>query len=268
MFHTTVTTLTAIKNTYFHIMFSGNYGLKPMEGTTNTYFIDRDGKHFRLILNLLRDGKLVLPEKESHRIEVMIEIDFYCLNDYLNSITEREKLTKQIESERLDFEHISQINKWANLPIGTQWKIIYKATVDGFEGVKFHEKCDGKGPTITIIKSKKGNQFGGYASASWHSSGGYIQDPNSFIYLLKGEKLNLMKFPCKRSNFSLYSNKTHGITFGGGYDLFICNNSNICSDSYTNMNNQYYKNTTANPFILDGSKHFLVDEILVFAQSN
>ena len=39
--------------------------------------------------------------------------------------------------------------------------MLYKATVDGDNSQTFHNKCDNKGATLTIVKSKKGRRFGG-----------------------------------------------------------------------------------------------------------
>ena len=41
-------------------MFSGKFEMKPSED--GAFFIDRDGTHFRFILNYLRNGKLTLQE--------------------------------------------------------------------------------------------------------------------------------------------------------------------------------------------------------------
>ena len=41
-------------------MFSGKFEKKPCED--GAFFIDRDGTHFRFILNYLRNGKSTLPE--------------------------------------------------------------------------------------------------------------------------------------------------------------------------------------------------------------
>lgn len=41
---------------------------------------------------------------------------------------------------------------------------IYSTKRDGDSASKFHEKCDGKRPTITIIKISKGIRLGGYTT--------------------------------------------------------------------------------------------------------
>ncbi len=43
-----------------------------------------------------------------------------------------------------------------------------RGTLHGFTADKFHELCDKKGPTLSVIKSKAGNVFGGYTSLNWN----------------------------------------------------------------------------------------------------
>jgi len=53
-FSTSVNTLTSIPNSYFGRMFSGPYP-SHMINEDGRYFLDRDGRHFRHILNYMRD---------------------------------------------------------------------------------------------------------------------------------------------------------------------------------------------------------------------
>ena len=46
------------------------------------------------------------------------------------------------------------------------WKLCWRASVDGWAASTFHSRCDGKGPTVTIIRVGK-YIFGGYTSVSW-----------------------------------------------------------------------------------------------------
>lgn len=48
------------------------------------------------------------------------------------------------------------------------WKRCYWASENQFSAVRFHALCDGKGPTVTLIKV--GNRiFGGYTDKGWTS---------------------------------------------------------------------------------------------------
>jgi hypothetical protein len=51
-----------------------------------------------------------------------------------------------------------------------KWSLLYRATRDGFDPKDFHSKCDGKSPTLTILKSKEYEfVFGGYTESAWSS---------------------------------------------------------------------------------------------------
>ena len=45
----------------------------------------------------------------------------------------------------------------------------WHANTDGWAATTFHRNCDGKGPTVTIIKVND-YIFGGYTDVSWNSS--------------------------------------------------------------------------------------------------
>ena len=61
-------------------------------------------------------------------------------------------------------------------------KLLYKASTDGDTKNIFHNKCDNQGPTVSIIGSKDGHIFGGYASQSWDKNTHFISDVNSFLF--------------------------------------------------------------------------------------
>ena len=50
--------------------------------------------------------------------------------------------------------------------VNSAWKLCWRASVDGWDARIFHSRCDGKGPTVTIIRVGK-YIFGGYTSISW-----------------------------------------------------------------------------------------------------
>ena len=62
LFETSITTLTKDSNSMLAAMFSGRH-FTSMDGE-GRYFIDRDGTHFRHILNYLRDGETYLPTED------------------------------------------------------------------------------------------------------------------------------------------------------------------------------------------------------------
>jgi len=83
-FETSLQTLTAIPDTYLSSLFSGRFDLSP--DAEGVYFIDRDGTHFRHVLNFLRDsGSFTLGTGPAMpgpaRAELVIELQFYGLLD-------------------------------------------------------------------------------------------------------------------------------------------------------------------------------------------
>ena len=65
-------------------MFSGRFDTKPSED--GLFFIDRDGIHFRFILNFLRTGKLTLPEGATFTKELEEEAEFYQIQGLIDAL--------------------------------------------------------------------------------------------------------------------------------------------------------------------------------------
>ena len=55
-YSTSLSTLTKYPESMLGVMFSGRHDLETMKCSDGSFFIDRDGTHFRHILNYLRDG--------------------------------------------------------------------------------------------------------------------------------------------------------------------------------------------------------------------
>ena len=50
--------------------------------------------------------------------------------------------------------------------VNSAWKRCWHASVDGWAAGTFHSRCDGKGPTVSIIRVGK-YIFGGYTCVAW-----------------------------------------------------------------------------------------------------
>ena len=151
-----------------HAMFSGRFDTKPSED--GSYFIDRDGTHFRYILNYLRTGQLIVPKDEIIRVELLAEAEFYQIEGIANALGE--SFFK--DSVILSLEQRQTVVNWLKetrpITIPNE-KLLYRASRDGWSVSNFHHCCDYKGPTVTVIKS--GNHiFGGYTEKNW--DGGYF----------------------------------------------------------------------------------------------
>ncbi len=73
---TSISTLTSFPESYFGVMFSGGHDLKAMQCKDGSYFIDRDGTHFRCILNYLRNGEEVV--ESFSRLSADVVSDLLC----------------------------------------------------------------------------------------------------------------------------------------------------------------------------------------------
>ena len=150
-----------------------------------------------------------------------------------------------------------------------QFKLIYRATTDGFAAASFHTKCDNQPKTLTIVKASSGDIFSGYTSVAWDSTGNYKADPNAFLFSLINVRFAPQLMPVKAGGAnSIFCNASYGQTFGSGHDILISNNSNLTNSSRSYLSS--YNFTTPvnglNPTqtFLAGSSNLKTSEIEVF----
>ena len=71
-----------------------------------------------------------------------------------------------------------------------------------------------------------------------------------------------------RPTFAIYRGSSYGPTFGGGYDIYISNNANSNTNSYTDFGqrNSYSvpSGVQSKYTILAGTRNFTPDEVEVF----
>ena len=96
LFETSIDTLCRDPNSMLAVMFSGRHTTTVDED--GRYFIDRDGTHFRYILNYLRDGNTYLPSDNQQLMdELYEEVCFYGIE----ALMLRLEQLKQGYSQRL-----------------------------------------------------------------------------------------------------------------------------------------------------------------------
>ena len=154
-----------ISGSILHAMFSGRFDTKKAED--GSYFIDRDGTHFRYVLNYLRTGQLIVPQDELVRIreELLAEAEYYQVEGIIKALKE----SAFEDSVILSSDQRETMVTWLkDCPAITNDgnKLLYRASRDGWAASNFHSGCDNKGPTVIVIKS--GNYiFGGYTEENW-----------------------------------------------------------------------------------------------------
>jgi len=140
------------------------------------YFIDRNPKHFNLILDYMRTKKLEvssLNQKETEKIKS--DFDYYqlpfplLLNFRGNSIISQ--------------EHLIQMANWFG--DNTTWTLIYRSSRDGAHYSNFIDKVNNKGKCVVVIKSTAGYIFGGYNSFGWSSSNQQRYSTECFLFTIE-----------------------------------------------------------------------------------
>ena len=156
-----------IPGSMLHAMFSGRFDTKASED--GSYFVDRDGTHFRYILNYLRTGQLIVPKDEIIREELLAEAEFYQVEGIIKVLTAKpvKAVTLFKDSVIMSSNQSQALMKWLKESRAiTSDKLLYRASRNGWGASNFHSCCDNKGPTATVVKS--GNYiFGGYTDQSW-----------------------------------------------------------------------------------------------------
>ena len=162
-FTTSLQTLTKDPNSLLGTMFSGKY--KTRAGEDGAVFIDRDGTHFRFILNFLRTGKLTLPEGATALAEFKEEADFYQILGILDELDDTKLKSEILTDEGQQNLLLSWLPPHGDVR-RRRLRLLFRASRDGFAANTFHDKCDNKGPTIVLVQS--GNYvFGGFTEKSW-----------------------------------------------------------------------------------------------------
>ena len=105
-----------------------------------------------------------------------------------------------------------ELDSLKNLRVG--YKLVYRASDHGEEAEVFHKRCDNIEGSLTVIKTKEGNIFGGYTSLSWssESKAKKKEDENAFVFSLDLEKLY---FESDKKELSIFCDENRGPCFIG-----------------------------------------------------
>ena len=97
-------------------------------------------------------------------------------------------------------------------------ELVYQMIRDGNRTIDFHKKADIKSPTLVLFKTNDGYNFGGYTSKSFKSSGGWIKDPDSFLFNLNNMNKFKIKNGCENPAIFYGNASKYGPEF---YDILI-----------------------------------------------
>jgi len=104
----------------------------------------------------------------------------FTLNNEIDDITTGDSFPKSNIIKPADFQMIKKWldNDWKN----RKFKLLYRGTKDGMNATTFHNLCNNKGATISVMKSKAGKIFGGFMPDAWTSKNNYINTKLSWVF--------------------------------------------------------------------------------------
>lgn len=181
-------------------------------------------------------------------------------------IAERITLNSQI----ISYQQMRELMKLCSFSRLQRWRLLYRATTDGFSASSFHSKCDGKRNTLTIIKSSNSNIFGGYSEEDWSGNQVYKLDPNSLMFSLVNREETPLVMKSIDPPRAIFCSPDNGPVFGRR-DLVVRSNSNLSTESYSNLGSSFkhptyvFQSNEARSF-LAGSYKFQTVEIEVFSK--
>ena len=151
------------------------------------------------------------------------------------------------------------------------FNLTYRASEDGDKAADFHKKCDKIGPNVVLIKTRKGNIFGGFTFKNWEhlerdvdprrpNLGSASRDSNAFGFSVNKQKIYNNEKP---NEFAIWCNRLFGPTFKN--NLFQIFDSCMKKGGYCSIRaNSHFGGQAHDYEISGGEARFKVDELEVF----
>ena len=114
------------------------------------------------IKNLERYNKELKNEiKEALKKEIINEFKFEKEKEIIKIKAGEINPIINSQSKIINFDLFKQLNNWINPLKSLKFDLLFTASINGDGSNSFHEFCDGKGPTVTVVKGENGYIFGG-----------------------------------------------------------------------------------------------------------
>ncbi|XP_041647626.1 interferon-induced protein 44-like [Cheilinus undulatus] len=91
-------------------------------------------------------------------------------------------------------------------------QLLYKASIHGFTGEAFHQRCDTRCPTVSVGYNASGYIFGGYTKQPFSQSGKYMSDDQAFVFTFGIKRL--IKYPVIHPAYAVRMMGNSGPNFG------------------------------------------------------
>jgi hypothetical protein len=192
-------------------------------------------------INFLPKAEAIMPRIEEWFVQRPFDVDFSTI---INASSVFAKLAEYVvESERgiiprLSFVYSSSENEatieFEKGPVKeVKLTLLFRASEHGFRAREFHRLCDGKGPTVTLVKARNGRMAAGYNGGRWGVS--RSRNPRGFLASIVDDPganggHSFQKHPANNRE-RVYSEPYWGPYFGRG--LFIADRCNENERSYS-----------------------------------
>ena len=142
-----------------------------------------------------------------------------------------------------------------------EWKLIYKASIDGQSVSDCHSKCNKISDTVSIIFSSTGKIFGVYRNLSINGSGPWSIDNNAFIFSVDNNKI----YRVKQGHKVIAFDDKYFIQY---MDTIVLSGS-ILSSQYADRSigamNQYFEGFTRDFELNGGNQYYYIEDFVVYS---
>ena len=136
-----------------------------------------------------------------------------------------------------------------------KYNLLYLASRDGYESKHFHEKCDGKSFTVTIVLTKENKIFGGFTELKWGRDYIHPDGNEGFIFSLDDNKIYYNK-----NQYRISHRYDYGPTF---YDYGFCIVDYIGYDHTKDSNSSSF-DVPGEEYVLAGQNVFSIKDYAVY----
>eukprot|EP01083_Nonionella_stella_P169325 573951_1 len=106
----------------------------------------------------------------------------------------------------------------------SEYKLLYRATNDGWKYDTFFDKCKDAKQTLTIIQTDSNNVFGGYTSIPWRNDNRWRVDDAAFLFLIRSSKQykpQIFPLISSQRQYAVCHFDQYLCTFGLGHDIYM-----------------------------------------------
>ena len=188
-------------------------------------------------------------------------VNFFQQNFNLNNAIHEFNMSNiLIDSKIIEGDDTKLLKKWISNGI-VKFKLLFRGSRDGFTSNAFHKNIGDIKPTIVIAQSNHNKIFGGFTDTDWIPTMKYKNSTGAFIFSISDKEKYPLKL--KQRHCAIFANSSNLVTFGGGFDFYLCDNCNSVNDSYSNFGHSYdAKGKTKESLV--GGYNFKTKEVEVF----